>query len=169
MFRIFSAFGKFVYQMKFKLVNLTKLWSRRIEMKSILEVRLTYKNKPRGVYARGGWEGGKKGKRKERREQRLFLLSQKFFQCGIYLMYSSSLSVHFWSVHFVAFSHTNWSTQPALLPRNKSNKNLNASNLPLLWFLHGPIFSCFSLTRVRCFLKCSQGQVELSSKSLCGL
>jgi len=58
-------------------------------------------------------------------------------------MYSSSLSVHFWSLGVVAFFHTNWSTQPALLPRNKSNKNLNASNLPLLWFLHGPIFFLF--------------------------
>lgn len=142
MFYIFSVFGKIVYQTEFKsLIWLN--WSRRIEIKSILEVRLTYKNKPRGVYARRGWEGGVKGKRKGRREQRLFLLSQKFFQCSIYLMYSSLLSVHFWSLHFVAFSRTNWSTQPALLPRNKRNKNLNASNLPLLWFLHGPIFLFF--------------------------
>lgn len=95
------------------------------------------------MYARRGWEGVVKGKRKGRREQRLLLLSQKFFQCSVYLMYSSLFSVHFWSLHFVAFSHTNWSTQPALLPRNKRNKNLNASNLPLLWFLHGPIFLVF--------------------------
>lgn len=171
MFYIFSAFGKFVYQTKFKLLIWLKREVEGLKSKVYWKYRLTYKNKPRGEGAGRGWEGGKKGKsngRREEREERLFLLSQKFFQCSVYLMYSSLLSVHFWSLHFVAFFRTNRSTRPALLPRNKSDTNPNASNLPLLWFLHGPIFSGFLWTGFGVFLNCSQGQVELSSKSLCG-
>lgn len=91
----------------------------------------------------GREERKERGKRKGRREQRLFLLSQKFFQCSVFLMYSSLLSVHFWSLRFVAFFRTNWSTQPALLPSNRSNKNLNASNLPCCDFFMAPFFLFF--------------------------
>lgn len=58
-------------------------------------------------------------------------------------MYSSLLSVHFWSLRFVAFFRTNWSTQPALLPSNKSIENLNASNLPCCDFFVAPFFLFF--------------------------
>lgn len=83
----------------------------------------------------------------------------------VYLLHSSPFSVHFWNSYHIAFLYLLVNPTSTVAKQQVLHENLNASNLPWLWFLCGP--SSLFLSGVCFFLDCTQGQVEWSSKSLC--
>lgn len=60
----------------------------------------------------------------------------------VYLLHSSPSSVHFWNSYRIAFLYLLVNPTSAVAKQQVLHKNLNASNLPWLWFLRGPSFLC---------------------------
>ena len=61
----------------------------------------------------------------------------------VYLLHSSPFSVHFWKSYHIAFLYLLVNPTSTVARQQVLHENLNASNLPWLWFLRGPSFLCF--------------------------
>lgn len=71
----------------------------------------------------------------------------------VYLLHSSPFSVHFWNSYHIAFLYLLVNPTSTVAKQQVLHENLNASNLPWLWFLCGP--SSLFLSGVCFFLDCT--------------